>query len=105
MTAVARKRPKTDAAAEIPGVLRERSLTTERPTDGRVVSIRLIEGSDGLYCAVLRVSWRTGTYLLCQRDTDEVKRYSNISAFIQRCRKTYRFDGPIVVETEKGSSQ
>lgn len=87
------------------GELRERSLTTDRPAKGRIISIRLIEGTDGLYCAVVRVSWRAGTYLLRKRDTDEVKRYKNLSALVERCRKTYRFDGPILVETENGNSQ
>lgn len=99
------KRALAVAVAEPLGVLRERSLTTDRPINGRVVSITLTEGTDGWYQAVVRVSWRDGTYLLGKRDTDEVKRYKHLSAIVERCRKTYRFDGPIIVETENGSSK
>lgn len=83
-------------------LLRERLLTTGRPKDGRVESIRTIKGKDGLYHAFVRVSWRDGEYLLTKRDTDEVKRYKSLSALEQRCRETYRFNGPIIVETDIG---
>lgn len=97
--------PALPPAEDLCGELRERLLTTSRPKDGQVLSIRLIEGRDGQYRIVVRVSWRDGEYLVRKRNSSEVKRYKDVSALLERCRETYRFTGAIIVETEKGKVQ
>lgn len=90
----------TDGATVQYDIIRDRVLTSGRPTGGRIVSIRLIEGEDEEYSIMVRVSWRKGEYLLARRESNDTKTYKNLSAIVRRCRSVYQYDGPISLETE-----
>lgn len=81
--------------------IRDRVLTTGRPPNGRIVSMRIVEDLSDSFSIFVRVSWRQGEYLLARREKDEAKTYKNLSAIVRRCRDIYKYDGPILVETEK----
>ena len=82
-------------------IIRDRVLTSGRPAGGRIVSIRLLEGLDEEYRVVVRVSWRQGEYLLAQRENNSTKTYKNLVAIVRRCRTIYKYDGPILIETDQ----
>jgi hypothetical protein len=80
--------------------IRERLLTSLRPSGGAIVGVRIVEASDGTWSMYVKLSWKVGEHLVAVYRSAQPKRYKSLSAAVAHCRAAYQYRGSIILETE-----
>lgn len=84
--------------------LRERQLTSMRPSGGIVKAVRLLESADGVWTTYVCVSWRDDEWLIVFDYLGTGPRtYKSVALAVEHIRKSYNYFGRIMVDTLRRS--
>jgi hypothetical protein len=87
---------------QYPGIL-ERELTTDRPNDGAVESVEVVQRDDSEWQINIRVSWKPSiTYCVQKYDIREVRLYKAVGTALWHIVDAYDYYGAITVKPFKG---
>lgn len=81
--------------------IRERLLTQLRPKSGKVIAVRFVEGADSCWSMFVRLSWKSGEYIVSPYSSTKPRRWKSIAKAVEHCRRAYGYFGPIALTTDK----
>ena len=84
------------------GIL-ERELTTDRPVDGAIKSVEVVQRDDSDWQINISVSWKPNkAYSVQKYDIREVRLYRTVRSALWHIVKSYDYSGAITVKPFEG---
>ncbi len=84
------------------GIL-ERELTTDRPADGVIGAVEVVQRDDSEWQINISVSWKPNkAYSIQKYDIREVRLYKTVRSALWHIVKSYDYSGTITVKPFKG---
>ena len=87
---------------QFPGIL-EHELTTNRPSDGTIESVEVVQRDDSEWQINIRVSWKPNvTYCVQKYDIRDMRLYKKAGTALWHIVDTYDYYGVITVKPFEG---
>jgi hypothetical protein len=84
-------------------IIFERELTTQRPEGGKINSVELIQGEDGLWQLNVQVSWKGAQrFTVSKFSQRDIKLYRLAYSALRHIVKDYGYTGQIIVQPYPG---